>query len=121
MVGKIRVVGDAKAASAAPAPTAAETATATVTTTAATPQSATPPATPSQEMSEGEVRKVDKENKKITLRHGALKNLDMPPMTMVFQVRDPAVLDTLKAGDKIRFNATNEAGKLTATDVQVVR
>ena len=121
MVGKIRVVGDAKAASPAPARTAAENANVTATATAAAPQSATPPVTTSTEMSEGEVRKVDKENKKITLRHGELKNLDMPPMTMVFQVRDPAVLDTLKAGDKIRFNATNDAGKLTATDLQVVK
>ena len=64
------------------------------------------------------MRKVDKENGKITLKHGAIKNLDMPPMTMVFQVSDPALLDKVQAGDKIRFTATNEAGTLTVTSIQ---
>ena len=70
------------------------------------------------EMSEGEVRKVDKAGKKITLRHGPLKNLDMPPMTMVFQVSDPALLDKVKAGDKVRFVAANPDGKLTVTQIE---
>ena len=70
------------------------------------------------EMSEGEVRKVDKDNKKITLKHGPIKNLDMPPMTMVFQVSDPALLEKVQAGDKVRFSAANEAGKLTVTSIQ---
>lgn len=73
------------------------------------------------EMSEGEVRKVDKAGKKITLRHGPLKNLDMPPMTMVFQVSDAALLDTVKAGDKVRFVASNPGGKLTVTELQPVK
>ena len=67
---------------------------------------------------EAEVRKVDKENKKITLKHGEIKNLDMPPMTMVFQVNDAALLDKVQAGDKVKFRAVNEAGKLTVTDIQ---
>lgn len=70
------------------------------------------------EMSEGEVRKVDKAGKKITLRHGPLKNLDMPPMTMVFQVSDAALLDKVKAGDKVRFTAANPGGKLTITQIE---
>jgi Cu(I)/Ag(I) efflux system protein CusF len=70
------------------------------------------------ELSDGEVRKVDKDNKKITLKHGVIKSLDMPPMTMVFQVSDAALLDKVQAGDKIRFSATNEAGKLTVTSIQ---
>jgi len=69
---------------------------------------------------EGEVRKVDKEAGKLTLKHGEIKSLDMPPMTMVFNVRDKAVLDRLKAGDKVRFKAVNEAGKYIVTDIQVV-
>ena len=73
------------------------------------------------EMSEGEVRKVDKAGKKITLRHGPLKNLDMPPMTMVFQVSDAALLDAVKAGDKVRFVASNPGGKLTVTELQPVK
>ena len=57
------------------------------------------------DMTEGEVRKVDKEAKKLTIKHGEIKNLDMPPMTMVFQVKDGALLDPWKVGDKIRFVA----------------
>lgn len=78
-------------------------------------------ATAASDMTDAEVRKVDKENKKITLKHGAIKSLDMPPMTMVFQVKDAAVLDKLQPGDKIRFNATNDAGKLTVTQIQPVK
>lgn len=70
------------------------------------------------EMAEGEVRKVDKENKKITLKHGPIKNLDMPSMTMVFVTADPSLLDKVKVGDKVRFTATNPGGKLTVTDIQ---
>ncbi len=70
------------------------------------------------EMSEGEVRKIDKENKRITLKHGPLKNLDMAAMTMVFQVTDPAMLGKVKVGDKVRFVAANPGGKLTVTELQ---
>jgi hypothetical protein len=67
---------------------------------------------------DAEVRKVDKANKKVTLKHGEIKNLDMPPMTMVFQVRDAAMLETLKVGDKVRFAAANEGGNYVATELQ---
>ena len=70
---------------------------------------------------DGEVRKVDKANKKVTLKHGEIKSLDMPPMTMVFQVRDAAVLDSLKVGDKVRFAAANEGGTYVATELQPAR
>ena len=70
------------------------------------------------EMTEAEVRKVDKDNKKITLKHGTIKNLDMPPMTMVFGVSDAALLDKVKQGDKVRFTATGDGGKFTVTDLQ---
>lgn len=66
---------------------------------------------------EGEVRKVDKPNAKITLKHGEIKDLDMPPMTMVFGVKDPSMLDRVKAGDKIRFRAANQDGKYTLTEI----
>ena len=55
--------------------------------------------------SEGEVRRIDREGRKITIRHGPIRNLDMPPMTMVFQVTDPAMLDAVKPGDKVTFEA----------------
>jgi Cu(I)/Ag(I) efflux system periplasmic protein CusF len=70
---------------------------------------------------EGEVRKVDKEGKKITLKHGPIKNLDMPAMTMVFLAADPSLVDKVKVGDKVRFVATNPGGKLTVTDIQPVK
>jgi Cu/Ag efflux protein CusF len=59
---------------------------------------------------DGEVRKVDKDAQKITLRHGPLANLDMPAMTMVFQVADPAMLEQVKAGDKVKFQAEKIGG-----------
>jgi Cu(I)/Ag(I) efflux system protein CusF len=73
------------------------------------------------DMAEGEVRKIDKDGGKVTLKHGAIKNLDMPGMTMVFVVRDKAVLDKLKTGDKVRFKAVEEAGKYTVTEIEAVQ
>ena len=72
-------------------------------------------------LTEGEVRKVDKETKKITLRHGPIANLDMPPMTMVFQVKDPAMLEQVKAGDKVRFSADKLGGAYTVTSLEPAR
>jgi Cu(I)/Ag(I) efflux system periplasmic protein CusF len=71
------------------------------------------------QMSDGEVRKIDKDAKKITIKHGDLKNLGMPPMTMVFQVKDPAMLEQVKAGDKISFVADKIGGQLTVTKLEV--
>jgi Cu(I)/Ag(I) efflux system protein CusF len=73
------------------------------------------------ELTNGEVRKVDKAAAKITLKHGEIKNLDMPPMTMVFAVRDKAVLDKLEPGDKVKFAASKENGTYTVTEIQVMR
>ena len=64
-------------------------------------------------MADGEVRKIDLGAKKITLKHGEIKNLDMPPMTMVLQVKDPAMLQTVKVGDKVRFTVENANGAMT--------
>ncbi|MBS0336228.1 MAG: copper-binding protein [Proteobacteria bacterium] len=69
-------------------------------------------------MTEGEVRKVDKAAKKITLKHGPIPNLDMPGMTMVFHVKDPAMLDTVKAGDKVRFSADKVGENITVTKIE---
>lgn len=70
------------------------------------------------DLTDGEVRKIDKETGKITLKHGVIKNLDMPGMTMVFQVKDKALLDKIQPGDKVRFRAETENGKLVLTDIQ---
>jgi Cu/Ag efflux protein CusF len=67
---------------------------------------------------DGLVRKIDKETKKITLKHGEIRNLDMPAMTMVFAVPDAALLERVKAGDKVRFKAIESAGTLTVVDIQ---
>lgn len=72
-------------------------------------------------MSDGEVRKVDHEAKKITLRHGPIVNLGMPPMTMVFQVDDAKLLDQVKAGDKVKFRADKSGGAYVVRDLQPAR
>ena len=73
------------------------------------------------DMTEGEVRKVDKDTKKITIKHGEIKNLDMPGMTMLFQVRDPAMLDLVKVGDKVRFKAEKATTGIVVTEIQVAK
>lgn len=70
------------------------------------------------DMSEGEVRKVDREAGKLTIKHGPIKNLDMPAMTMVFHVTDAKLLENVKPGDKVRFVAANEGGKYLVTDLR---
>lgn len=70
------------------------------------------------EMTEGEVRKVDAENGRLTIRHGEIKNLGMPPMTMVFQVRDKSWLEGVQPGSRIRFQAVEEGGKYVVTALE---
>jgi Cu(I)/Ag(I) efflux system protein CusF len=70
------------------------------------------------DFADGEVRKVDKEAGKVTIKHGPLANLDMPPMTMVFRVKDPTMLDRMKTGDTIKFKADKLDGNYTVTELQ---
>jgi len=79
------------------------------------------PAATTAPQSEGEVRKVDREQGKLTLRHGPLDNLGMPPMTMVFKAADPKLLDGLKEGDKVKFSAERLNGVITVTAIEPVR
>ena len=72
-------------------------------------------------LTDGEVRKVDMEYKKITIKHGDIKNLDMPGMTMVFGVKDAALLDKIKAGDKVKFSAEKSGGAIVVTDIQLAK
>ncbi len=67
------------------------------------------------------MRRVDKDAKKLTIRHGPIQSLDMPPMTMVFQVKDPALLDKVNAGDKIKFSAEKIGGAYTVTAIEPVK
>lgn len=66
---------------------------------------------------EGEVQRIDKAQGRITLRHGELKPLDMPPMTMIFRVADPAMLDRVAVGDRVRFDAAKVGGQYTVTAI----
>ena len=78
-------------------------------------------ATAATELTDGEVKKIDKEAGKMTLRHGELKNLNMAPMSMVFRVKDPAMLDQVKVGDKVRFAADRVNGAVTIVQLQVAK
>ncbi len=73
---------------------------------------------PPPNMAEGEIRKVSKDTGKLTIKHGPIKSMDMPPMTMVFTAKDPAMLDKLAVGDKVRFAVVDEGGKMLVTDIQ---
>ena len=84
----------------------------------AAPAAATPSAA-AAEMTDAEVRKVDRETQKLTLKHGDIKNLDMPGMTMLFRVSDPAMLDRVKPGDKVKFRAEKTGGAFVITELKV--
>ncbi len=73
------------------------------------------------ELTEGEIRKVDKDAAKLTIRHGELKALGMMPMTMVFRVQDKAMLDQVVVGDKVRFVAARVDGAITVTSLENVK
>ncbi len=75
------------------------------------------PALADEDMVKGEVVKVDKAAGKVTLKHGPIKKLDMDGMTMVFRVADPAMLDKMKAGDRIEFEADRVNGAITVTKI----
>lgn len=70
-------------------------------------------------MTDGEVRRVDREAGKLTIRHGEIRNLDMPPMTMVFRVADPAMLEKAAEGAKIRFAAEKRGSDYVVTAIEV--
>ena len=83
--------------------------------------SAAPSAAKAGEMSEGEVRKLDLAARKITLKHGPLKNLGMPGMTMAFEVSDPSMLGKVKVGQNVRFVADESGGKLRITHIEAAK
>ena len=102
------------------------------TTLAAGPAVAQAPATDSHnqhhgseasnaDFSSAEVRRVDKDAQKVTLRHGPIPNLGMGDMQMVFRVTDPRMLDDLKPGDRIRFKADKVGGQYTVTELEIAK
>ena len=66
----------------------------------------------------GEVMKIDKSGARITLKHGEIRNLDMPAMTMVFRVADRAMLQAVRVGDRVRFAAERGGGAMTITRIE---
>lgn len=70
------------------------------------------------QMSRGEVRAINREAGKITVRHGEIRNLGMPPMTMVFGVRDPQLLRGVQKGDAIAFTAEKSGGAFVITALE---
>ncbi len=72
------------------------------------------------DMTEGEIRRIDIGAGKVTIKHGEIKNLDMPPMTMVFTVAQPALLEKLKVGDKVRFLVEMHGSKMVVTQLATV-
>ena len=78
-------------------------------------------ATAQPQMSDGQVTKIDTSANKMTLRHGPIKNLDMDSMTMVFRVKDAAMLKQVKVGDKVQFEADRVNGQLTVIKIQKVK
>ena len=70
-------------------------------------------------MIDGQVTKIDESAGKITLKHGPIKKLDMDEgMTMVFRAQDPAMLKSVKVGDKVKFDADRVNGQFTVTKIQ---
>ncbi len=85
----------------------------------AKPDAAAAAAKSEADMTNAEVRKVDKDAKKITLKHEDIKSLDMPGMTMVFQVKDAALLDNAKVGDKVKFKVIKDGNAYVVTEIKV--
>ena len=73
------------------------------------------------DLSEGEITRWDPRTRKVTLRHGELKNLEMPPMTMVFRVNDANMLAPFQPGDKVRFRAERQDGGYFITRMEAAR
>lgn len=69
------------------------------------------------DMADGEVKRISKGSKKLTVKHGEIKNLEMPPMTMAFSVSDEKMLDMVKKGDKIKFKAETINGQMVITEI----
>ncbi len=69
-------------------------------------------------MADGVVKRINKGAKKLTIKHGEIKSLEMPPMTMVFRVAEDAMLDAVKKGDKVKFQVIDRDGKMIITEIK---
>jgi Cu/Ag efflux protein CusF len=84
-------------------------------------QTGAAPAADSEELTEGEVRRWDARTGKLTLRHGEIKSLGMPPMTMVFALQDPSQGTALQPGKQVRFRVEERQGALVITHLELTR
>ena len=75
----------------------------------------------STKLTAGEVRKIDTEQGKLTIKHESIENLQMPGMTMVFKAADPTMLQKLKVGDKIEFAAEKANGAIVVTAIKAAQ
>jgi Cu(I)/Ag(I) efflux system protein CusF len=82
---------------------------------------ASAPSETDAKLAEGTVKKIDKSAGKVTIAHGPLESLGMPPMTMVFRAAEPGLLDQVKVGDKIRFAVERVGGALTVTSLEAAQ
>ena len=109
LAASLLVLGTGSALAQAPAAPAAPAAAAADSHSSHHPAAAASTA-PQAELSEGEITRWDPRTLRLTLKHGEIKNLEMPPMTMVFRVADASVVGDLKPGDKVRFRAEQISG-----------
>lgn len=71
--------------------------------------------------SDGVIKKIDAAKGKVSIAHGEIANLKMPPMTMTFNAKDPAMLKGFKEGDKVRFRAAEVKGNLTVVTLDAAK
>lgn len=76
---------------------------------------------PAKHVTDGVVRKVSLETGRLTIQHGDIRHLGLPPMTTVFPLKDRSVLDKIQVGDKVKFIAEREAGRLIVIDIKLVK
>lgn len=73
------------------------------------------------DLTDGVIRKVDKDGGRLIIKHDDIKNLGMPGMTMMFQVKRKSMLDRFNAGDRIKFKVVSEDGRMVVTDIQAAK
>jgi Cu(I)/Ag(I) efflux system periplasmic protein CusF len=73
------------------------------------------------DLSEGTVKKIDAPSQRVMLAHGPIANIGMMPMTMMFKVKDPAMLKQIKDGQKVRFRVEDVGGEYTIVRIEAAK
>ncbi len=121
IIAIIALITAANAFAAAPAEQPAVAQAAQAASTAADEKVDTKTGAKAQANTAAEIRKIDKAAGKITLKHEAIENLQMPPMTMVFRVENPSLLEPLKTGDKVKARIEQIEGSYTVTAIETAQ